>query len=719
MRFLHRTSLHLAMIASALLFYVCLVSSANAQTLSLTGAVTVGTNSAGAYVFPYDWDTLPGGAFNLFMIPGTDLDGAFLNGPADNQVAINIPLMPGTYTYTTYGQPNYPDIGYYGVNLSLNGTVGAANLSVFAPVQTSAGIVPALSITPATSITKVYGGAFVDAPGTQSFSDGNMTVALTDFRYAKASLFNKDRVGPYVVGANGSPDNIGQFTLDVTPAQYNFTRIADTSGPFKDFGLQFTDTGFVTLNNAGTILFYADEKNGGRGIYTGNGGAVTAVVHNNAQFAGFGSSPSIDDYGRVAFAASLYQGSGGLYTLLNGVLTQIASFNNFSNESSPSVNVGGYATFLGILSPGQAATEGIFLGNGGPLITVADNSGIFSAFNSKAPINTSGDLVFNASLKAGGSGIYLSHLGGPVTPIVQTGSQFNYLGSPSNSNSGLVAFLAGRATGGSGIYLTQGSSTALIASTDGAFSSFDYESACVNQSGSVVFQGTLKTGVNGIFNGPDPVANKIVTVGDPLDGSTVSELLFFNLNHSLNDHGQIAFTAKLADGRIGVYRATPLTTPGSGTGNLDISVAAPATYEADTADGQTTGWRLVQHLRFHNSGGGPFYYGELTLGKFGTGAYSYAVYAQTPGNPQPVSKLYPQPIITGNTLDELPAGASVTVDVAFRYPGIPFPFKSGQTLPLSVGGYFYTEAPDPVVGFLNRQSQAFQRSFRNTTAPTY
>jgi hypothetical protein len=60
----------------------------------------------------------------------------------------------------------------------------------------------------------------------------------------------------------------------------------------------------------------------------------------------------------------------------------------------------------------------------------------------------------------------------------------------------------------------------------------------------------------GIFTGPNPVVDKVIAKGDALDGSTVR---FVALTHSqaLNEFGQIAFVAGLADGREGVYRADP------------------------------------------------------------------------------------------------------------------------------------------------------------------
>jgi hypothetical protein len=70
----------------------------------------------------------------------------------------------------------------------------------------------------------------------------------------------------------------------------------------------------------------------------------------------------------------------------------------------------------------------------------------------------------------------------------------------------------------------------------------------------VAFLGYPDAGGQGIFTGPDPVADKVIRTGDPLFGSTVTAV---NFEHGLNDAGQIVFLAELADGTRGVFRADP------------------------------------------------------------------------------------------------------------------------------------------------------------------
>ena len=66
--------------------------------------------------------------------------------------------------------------------------------------------------------------------------------------------------------------------------------------------------------------------------------------------------------------------------------------------------------------------------------------------------------------------------------------------------------------------------------------------------------------VQGIFTGPDKVADRVIATGDPLFGSVVSEVTppQFTTGRFLNDNGQVAFAYKLSNGLAGVAVATPV-----------------------------------------------------------------------------------------------------------------------------------------------------------------
>jgi hypothetical protein len=121
-----------------------------------------------------------------------------------------------------------------------------------------------------------------------------------------------------------------------------------------------------------------------------------------------------------------------------------------------------------------------------------------------------------------------------------------------NSNK-TIAFEGDLKTGGGGIFTTNGGSIN-PAIVNGPLVPYPWPS--VNDAGTVgVLAIHTPGGSVGIFTGPDPVADKVIETGDILFGSVVQQLAFFR---GINNHGQIAFLARLADGTIGVYRADPV-----------------------------------------------------------------------------------------------------------------------------------------------------------------
>jgi hypothetical protein len=66
---------------------------------------------------------------------------------------------------------------------------------------------------------------------------------------------------------------------------------------------------------------------------------------------------------------------------------------------------------------------------------------------------------------------------------------------------------------------------------------------------------TPRGGSLGLFDGPDPDADGILAIGDPLLDTAVED---FAANPvSVNAHGQVAIRGSLADGRQVILRADP------------------------------------------------------------------------------------------------------------------------------------------------------------------
>jgi hypothetical protein len=79
--------------------------------------------------------------------------------------------------------------------------------------------------------------------------------------------------------------------------------------------------------------------------------------------------------------------------------------------------------------------------------------------------------------------------------------------------------------------------------------------ALVNRSGALVYYATPPGGAMSIYAGPDPVADRVLSIGDPMLGSRIAA---FVLNPvSINERGQLAIRVELADGRQAIARADP------------------------------------------------------------------------------------------------------------------------------------------------------------------
>jgi hypothetical protein len=60
-------------------------------------------------------------------------------------------------------------------------------------------------------------------------------------------------------------------------ASYTFTKLEDTSGSFLGFG-------FTSINDVGTVAFWATLDAGGNGIFSSDGTTTTTIADNSGPF---------------------------------------------------------------------------------------------------------------------------------------------------------------------------------------------------------------------------------------------------------------------------------------------------------------------------------------------------------------------------------------------------------------------------------------------------
>lgn len=347
-------------------------------------------------------------------------------------------------------------------------------------------------------------------------------------------------------------------------AAYTFRSVADTGGPYRNFEVG-SIWGMPSLNNAGEVAFGAVLAPGVSGVFrAGPSGPHQTLADTSGPFIRLGF-PRINETGRVVFGAEYDTGRpemARLYTSDGAVLTEIARWgpglSDFSDFGPYAMNAAGTVAFV------ANRLHQVYTGNGdAPLLRV--NGGPSGTTYSSVAINDSGAVVApGLSLVNRSSHLILAEGGTTRTLYDGPTAGFTSFSSPAINNAGMVAFQARRAVEGGeavdGIYVGDGGEARLVADVSGPFA--QVFSPGINDGGQVVFVARLDADTNtlahGIYTGPDPVADKVIRVGDELFGGTVARIGFLQ---GLNDHGQIVFAYELAGGVEGVALASPVPEP--------------------------------------------------------------------------------------------------------------------------------------------------------------
>ncbi|MDJ0900572.1 MAG: calcium-binding protein [Xenococcus sp. MO_188.B8] len=351
---------------------------------------------------------------------------------------------------------------------------------------------------------------------------------------------------------------------------YTFTKIADTSGSF--------DYLFASsINDSGTVVFSARLDNGSREIiFTGSGGELTTIVDTSSSFdyETFGD-PVINNNGTVVIYAAQLDNSNavidsGIFTGSGGEITTIAESDErfLFFQSQPDINDSGTVAFIAN-PPGEFDSLFTATADGeiSTIVTAIDNNDSIDSFTSRPQINNSGTVAFLTFLEDNGEAIFTSS-DGSLSRELDTSGDFSFVSYPNINNNGSIAFFGSLDEGGSGIFrLDPDGNVLTIADSSDSFS-FDFSDLfpAINDNGTIVFTAELEGVGDGIFTGADPVADEVITVGDPLFGSTVEGLGC--CTEHLNNSGQIVFGTRLADGTTAIVRADPTIEGTEGRDNL-------------------------------------------------------------------------------------------------------------------------------------------------------
>jgi hypothetical protein len=189
----------------------------------------------------------------------------------------------------------------------------------------------------------------------------------------------------------------------------------------------FNDFADPAINGTETLAFSATLQGGqASGIFAGDGSAPTpcGIATTGFPFDGFGTYPSLNDAGTVAFSASLTQGGSGVFTgVCQGTTYQAIALSGRSYSAfgaAPSINNLGEVAFLatrpagggpGIFTGPDAAADKV-IATGDPLLdSSVTDLGFF-----RQGLNDAGEVTFWASLADGASGIFRADPGRPSHP---------------------------------------------------------------------------------------------------------------------------------------------------------------------------------------------------------------------------------------------------------------------------------------------------------------
>ncbi len=387
-------------------------------------------------------------------------------------------------------------------------------------------------------------------------------------------------------------------------ARYTFTTILDSQ---RD-GLEATRC--AAINGLGVVaVTVRDTTAGDTKIITRRGAADAPVIVADTQsvadspifcdngFTSLPSDPSINELGEVAFQGNLrrlttrpdcntpeqrerrqgvFAGRGGtLTTIAHTINTPGGSFIAEFLVADQSLNSFGRAAIVPELD--DTFEQGLYIGSRTGtfeqrfLADVPTPDGFtFGNLSSRVSLNELGQVAFESHrTDTSASGIFLSNPNGTFRTIVDNATTFDSIGDPSLNIFGRVAFTASRFDEDFNQIFSVNTSrggpvTQVAESSAGGYASFREPS--LNDLGRVAFTADVQpdpdvfTTVQGVFTGPDPVADKVLQVGDIYDGVPITSIV--TCSEALNNRGQIAMTVQSEDPitfdvRTFIVRATP------------------------------------------------------------------------------------------------------------------------------------------------------------------
>lgn len=216
----------------------------------LSGAILFSSDSRGAASGGIIFNTL-GGDYDYNLWLSRDPDATMpINGPADTQAGIEMPLSGGAaYKMYGFGQPG-PETptGWNGLNLFFDGHANP-DISLY-------GSASALAFVADNQSTLTLQGASVAGSGKTFYSANGVTVVATEFVWRTQLDHASDLCQSHAFSPGGGADFYGSFSLGVWRSA---ALTVSPSGSSPGTPLRFTGTGF---GPAETVDVYARRIDG-------------------------------------------------------------------------------------------------------------------------------------------------------------------------------------------------------------------------------------------------------------------------------------------------------------------------------------------------------------------------------------------------------------------------------------------------------------------------
>jgi len=183
-----------------------------------------------------------------------------------------------------------------------------------------------------------------------------------------------------------------------------FVNVADSTQGFSGLSQ------FPAINNRGEVAFIANKVSSGQGVFKWEEGRIKTIA-SGSDLNSFGDDVAINSTGVVGYDAALTNSatdraiftSNGSWTRMIVDANQQGFLGRFLG--SPSINDWGTVAFFAFR---KDFSEAVFTGNGGPLTLVADTAdATFSGFGNAAK-NNYGQLALSATREDESQGVFIA-----------------------------------------------------------------------------------------------------------------------------------------------------------------------------------------------------------------------------------------------------------------------------------------------------------------------